>query len=465
MSRALRALLATRARLAQRRRHRESQRLDELWARRTWYVGDPNDPNPRRRPARPEQREPPLLIGETDQEWLTWLILAGRGWGKTRTGAEWTIDQIRAGLCRNFAIVGRSAADVRDVMIRGVSGILAVSPPEFMPVYQPSLRLLTWPNGAQAHTYSAEEPDSLRGPGHDGAWLDELAAWRYVDTYDQLMLGLREGARPRAVITTTPRPTKIIKDLLADPTVVVTRGTTYENLANLAPIFRRRILQRYEGTRLGRQELHAEVLDDLEGALWTQKIIDDLRVKRVPRDSDGAIMLARVVVAIDPATTSNPDSDETGIVVAGLGMDGDFYVLHADGYRLSPNGWARRALELYDHYQGDRIIAERNAGGEMVEATVRVLRPHAPLTTIVASRGKTVRAEPISALYVQKRVHHVGRLDRLETQMTSFPVDPSAGDDIVDALVFALTELDAEQAHPLDSMLGLGRSKGWQPAV
>lgn len=377
--------------------------------------------------ARPKQLEPP-------GDWVTWLLNAGRGYGKTRTGAETIRGWVESGRCRRIALVGKTAADVRDVMVEGESGILAVSPPWFMPRYEPSKRRLTWPNGAMATTYSAEEPDSLRGPQHDGAWCDELGAWkRAQDTWDNLQFGLRLGADPRCIVTTTPRPIQIIRDLIADPTTHVTVGSTYENLANLAPSFRRKVLAKYEGTRLGRQELLAEVLDDVEGALWHLAWIENNRVLKVPE-------LGRIVVAVDPAATANAASDYTGIVVAARGLDGEYYVLHAEQVKLSPHGWGTRTLDLYDQYQADRILAEVNNGGDMVVSTLRGIRPSAPVSTIRATRGKHLRAEPVASLYEQGRVHHCEVFKELEEQQCSFPV-ANDHDDVLDAAVYAITEL------------------------
>lgn len=366
-----------------------------------------------------------------DWAWFVWLILAGRGWGKTRTGAECV-----RGWTRMYSLVnliGATADDARDIMIQGESGILAICPKSERPRYVKSERRLDWPNGAQSLIFTADEPERLRGKQHMKLWADELGAWRYPESWDQAMMGLRLGDSPQAVVTTTPRPIRIIRDLVSNPRNHVTRGSTYDNRANLAPDFFRDIVRRYEGTRLGRQELSAEILDDVEGALWQIGWIDAARVSDTPQ-------LVRVVVAVDPAATHGPTSDETGIAAAGVGDDGDFYVLHCRGYRLSPDGWARRSLDLYDQYQADRVIAERNNGGEMVEATIRNVRQEAPVETIVASRGKAVRAEPIAALYEQGRVHHVGTHADCEQQMCSFPV-ATDHDDMVDALVYALSAL------------------------
>jgi predicted phage terminase large subunit-like protein len=373
---------------------------------------------------------------------LNHLYLAGRAMvptHNTRTGAEFVRQQVSAHRARHIALVAPTAADARDVMIEGESGLLAVSTHRHRPVYEPSKRRLTWPNGAIATAYSADEPERLRGPQHDFAWCDELAAWRYPEAWDMLMFGLRLGADPRAVVTTTPRPTKLIKALVADPKVVVTHGTTYENAENLAPGFLEQIVRRYEGTRLGRQELDAEILEDVPGALWGHGMIDAARVTSVPQ-------LTRIVVAIDPAAGSGEHSDETGIVVVGKDAGGHGYVLADLSGRYTPTEWAKAAISAYRAHGADRIVAEVNNGGEMVEATIRMVDPSVAFTAVRASRGKVARAEPVAALYEQGRVHHLGALARLEDQMCCFAHDfdrDTAGysPDRVDALVWALTEL------------------------
>jgi len=384
--------------------------------------------------ARPEQLPPP-------GDWRIWLVLAGRGFGKTRTGAEQVRAMAIAGRARRIALVGPTAADVRNVMVEGESGLLAVAGPAQRPRWEPSKGRLTWPNGAVATTYSADEPERLRGPQHDFAWCDELAAWRYPAAWDMLMFGLRLGADPRVVVTTTPKPIKLIRDLLAAPDVAVTRGTTYDNRANLAPAFLRQIVRRYEGTRLGRQELEAEILDDVPGALWTRERIEQTRVGHDARPE-----LARIVVAIDPAATGGEEADETGLVVAGRDHAGHGWVLADLSGRYAPPEWARRAIAAYRAYQADRIVAEVNNGGDMVAATLRVIDPNAPVAAVRASRGKSARAEPVAALYEQGRIHHVGAFPRLEDQMCAFTADfdrarAGCSPDRVDALVWALSAL------------------------
>ena len=393
--------------------------------------------------ARPNQLEPP-------GDWRIWLLLAGRGFGKTRTGAEWVRQQIERDRCGRLALLAPTAADARDVMVEGESGILSICPNWNRPVYEPSKRRLTWPNGALATLYSADEPERLRGPQHDGAWVDELGAMSYPDqAWAQLTFGLRLGRNPRAVVTTTPKPIPVIKTLTKDPTCYVTRGTTYDNIMNLPQAFVRQIVSRYEGTRLGRQELMAEILEDVEGALWSLQAIEATRVVRPPE-------LVRIVVAIDPAVTNTEESDETGIIVAGLGRDGNGYVLADLSLKASPDGWGRRAAKAFDEFSADRVVYEANQGGDMVRHVLKTVDQRLPLREVHASRGKQTRAEPIAALYEQGRVHHVGVLRKLEDQMTTWqPDDPRAGSpDRVDALVWALTDLMLDRTAAINALPG-----------
>jgi phage terminase large subunit-like protein len=389
--------------------------------------------------ARPTQLPP-------EGTWRVWLLLAGRGFGKTRTGAELIRARVMCCSARRLALVAPTAGDARDVMVEGESGILAISPPWERPRYEPSKRRLTWPNGAIATLFSADEPERLRGPQHDVAWCDELASWRYPEAWDMLMFGLRLGTDPRVVVTTTPRPVKLLRELIADPTVVVTRGTTYENRANLAPVFLGQIVRKYQGTRLGRQELEAELLEDVPGALWNRGVIEATRARTAPT-------LIRVVVAIDPAASSSDQADETGIIVAGKDEIGRAWVLADASGRYQPAEWAKTAISAYRAHNADRIVAEVNNGGDMVEATLRMIEPNAPFTAVRASRGKITRAEPIAALYEQGRVHHLGAFPQLEDQMCAFIPDAHRGSraraagyspDRVDALVWALTDLLVE---------------------
>jgi phage terminase large subunit-like protein len=410
--------------------------------------------------GRPEQIAPPGT-------WDNWLILAGRGFGKTRTGAEW----VRANMCgdtpltggrwRHVALIAETAADARDVMVgdgkmssdtTAGSGILQVHPKDFRPQYEPSKRRLTWPNGAIATLYNAVEPDQLRGPQHEAAWCDELAKWQYAqDTWDQLQFGLRLGDNPQTCITTTPRPILLLKNIIKEPGTVITRGSTLNNAANLAAKFLDRIVRKYQGTRLGRQELDAEILEDLEGALWRRSVIDEYRRKlhQIPE-------LQRIVVAIDPATSSEDESNETGIIVAGLGADGDGYVLDDVSGIYAPLDWAREAISLYRARQADRVVAEANNGGDMIENTLRMVDRKVSYGRVWASKGKFIRAEPVSSLYEQGRVHHVGTFTKLEDQMCSFTADfdrkaMGYSPDRMDALVWAMTELmvEPDERRPL----------------
>lgn len=391
--------------------------------------------------ARPNQLPP-----EHDR-WRTWLYLAGRGSGKTRSGAEWIRSIVcgrtpmAAGAYSRIALIGETRQDVREVMIEGVSGIMAVHPPGFRPLYNPSKGKLVWPNGAVAHCFNGTEPDQLRGPQFDAAWVDELAKIRLLqEVYDQLQLGLRLGVRPRQMITTTPRPLKKIRELLNDPLTHVTRGSSYDNAANLAPAYLNELRKKYEGTRLGRQEVYAEILDDNPYALWQASWIERTRIDVRPE-------LKEVVVAIDPPVTTSGEADECGLIVAGKGYNDEFYVLADASQRgLSPSQWASMAVGLFYTWSADRIIAEANQGGDLVREVIQKHDMMSPVRTVRATKGKVTRAEPISALYEQERVHHVGRFDVLEDQMCDFTSDfdrkqMGYSPDRVDALVWALTDL------------------------
>ncbi len=381
--------------------------------------------------------------------WRVWLLLGGRGFGKTRSGAEWVRARIEGGHARRVALVAPTAADARDVMVEGDSGMLATARRGYEPAWEPSRRRLIWPNGAIATAFSAEEPERLRGPQHDCAWCDELASWPREEAWDTLMLGLRRGSDPRCVVTTTPRPTRLMRRLLADTEhVVVTRGATRENAANLAPAFLATIVRRYEGTRLGRQELEAELLEDVPGALWTRALLER-EGARVP----AAPPMRRVVVAIDPAVSAGEESDETGIIVAGLAHDGHGYVLADLSGRMSPHQWAVRALDAYRAFAADRIVAETNNGGDLVAATLRAIDAGAAFKAVRASRGKIARAEPVAALYERGLVHHAGAFPALEDQMTGFTGAAGGGSpDRLDALVWALSELMIEREEAAGMM-------------
>ena len=378
-------------------------------------------------------------------EWFVWFVLAGRGFGKTRCAAEWVREEVEAGRRGRWAFVSKDPGDAREVMIDGRSGILNIYPEghENRPRYIQSKRLIEWPNGAQAIVYSAEDPEALRGPEFDGAWADELAAWQYVEqTWDNLVLATRQpgpmGDSARIVVTTTPKPLQAIKDLLEDERTVITRGSAYDNLQNLDENFRANVIRRYENTRIGRQELHAEILAESEGALWTRDTLEACRVKTAPD-------LKRIVVAVDPQAKqkrSKQFPSETGIVVAGLGHDGHAYVIADHSVNAKPDVWSQRVIGAYEMHEADRVVAEVNQGGDMVEDVLRTRAPELPIKMVHASRGKDIRAEPIAALYEQGRVHHVGFFGDLEDQLTNWSGakgEPSP--DRLDALVWALTEL------------------------
>ena len=387
--------------------------------------------------ARPNQLPP-------DGAGSVWLLLAGRGFGKTRVLSEMANSWAASGQYKRMALVAATASDARDVLVEGESGILATAPAWCRPTYQGTRRRLEWPNGAVAYTYSAEEPDRLRGPQHDGAVCDELAAWRVPETWDMLQFGLRLGHHPRSVVATTPRPTKLVRSLIAREGhgVVITRGSSYENRANLAPGFFESIVSKYENTRLGRQELLAELLEDVPGALWSLDMLDRARRDRAPD-------LARIVVAIDPAVSSKEGSDETGVIVAGKDERGHGWVLEDLSGRYPPAQWARIGIDAYRRHSADRIVAEVNQGGDLVESTIRMVDPNVPFTAVHASRGKFVRAEPVAALFEQNRVHLVGSFPLLEDQLTSFVPDIDRGKagspDRCDAMTWALTELIVER--------------------
>lgn len=350
---------------------------------------------------------------------------------------EWAIARAWQYPGSRGALVARTASDVRDVLVEGESGILNVSHPDRRPRWEPSKRRLVWPNGSIATTYTGDEPDQLRGPQHHWAVCDELAAWRRPEAWDMLMMGLRLGDDPRVVVATTPRPVPHIKALLAAPTTVVTRGSTYDNLANLAPAFAAEIIRRYEGTRLGRQELLAEMLDDNPGALWTRATLEASRVSQAPA-------LVRVAVGVDPSVTSGEDAAETGIVVAGIARQGAVlhgYVLDDRSIRGTPAAWAKQAVAAYHAFRANLIVAEANQGGEMVRHTIRTEDRSVPVELVHASRGKAARAEPVSSLYEQGKVHHVGMFPTLEDQMCEWVPGEGESPDRVDALVWALTKL------------------------
>lgn len=382
--------------------------------------------------ARPEQLPPA-------ESFNVWLIQSGRGWGKTRTGAEWVIYQALKYDKTRWAVVAPTFSDARDTCAEGDSGLVAVANRYgVLEAWNRSLGEIRLTNGSRIKLFSAQEPDRLRGPQHHGAWCDELSSYQYEDTWAQLQFGLRlkkDDLTPQTVVTTTPRPTKLFRTLAKKPGTIITRGSTYDNKANLSSEFIREIEDAYGGTRLGRQELMGELLLDQPGALWTMDLIEATRVERAPD-------MARVVVAIDPAVTNHEDSDMTGIVVVGKGVDGRAYVLADRSCRMSPADWAQRAIQAYDEFQADRIVGETNQGGDMIRTIINQYRPTIPYRGIVAKRGKLLRAEPVSALYEQGRVSHVGTMVDLEDQMVTWVSDQANySPDRLDALVHGITEL------------------------
>ena len=391
--------------------------------------------------ARPSQLPPP-------GDWRTWLILAGRGFGKTRTGAETLRSWINSGHCRRIALLSKTIGEARSVMVEGVSGLLEIHPPLERPLFERTRQQLVWPNGTLATLYGADHFERLRGPQFDTVWVDELAKFRYPDeAWNQLMLALRMGTGPRCIVTTTPRPIPLIEKLLKSDDVVVTKGTTFENRNNLAPAFLNQIVKQFEGTRLGAQELYAQLLTQQQGALWQRELI---RYQEPPYDERGLPKLMRIIIAIDPATTHHEESDETGIVVAGLGEDKCVYVLEDLSGRLSPGDWGQRVCEAYWRLKADRVVAEVNKGGDLVERILRSLDPTIPYKAVRATRGKYTRAEPIAALYEQNRIFHTRPFGLLETQLCTYVPGISAkSPDRLDALVWALTDLLLEsEANP-----------------
>lgn len=393
--------------------------------------------------ARKDQLPP--RIAEDQEAWRVWLILGGRGAGKTRAGAEWitakalgrTLDGMAP--ARRIALVGETLGDVRRVMIEGISGLMSVGRACDRPHFEPSKGQLTFASGAIAQVFSAEDPDSLRGPQFDAAWCDEVGKWRQPErTWDMLQFSLRLGAAPQMVATTTPRATPFLKRLIADEGTVVTRTATVDNADNLAPSFITEMTRRYAGTALGRQELLGEIIDDTSGALWRRDWIEAHRVASAPE-------LGEIVVAVDPPVTATAASDACGIVVAGRGADGRAYVLADRTLQgRSPDIWARAVIAAYQDFLADRVVAEVNQGGDLVEAVLRQIDANVAVRKVRATRGKWLRAEPVAALYAEGRVAHVGAYALLEDQMCMFGADGLAkgrSPDRVDALVWALTDL------------------------
>ena len=380
-------------------------------------------------------------------DWFCWLILAGRGFGKTRTAVEWIRILVEGrspliapkGAPERIALVADTFLDGRLTMIEGESGLLAAVPKDFQPVFESSNKKLVWPNGIQAFLYSAESPDQLRGPQHHAAWADELAKWRYIEeTWSNLLLGLRLGPAPRVIATTTPRNIPLLRGLVADKSTRIIRGSTYDNRSNLPGSFFDQVVGQYEGTRIGRQEIYGEILTDVPGALWSRDLLESLRVRDIPD-------FERIVVAVDPPVTSGKKADTCGIIVAGCDDNDQACILEDCSVQgLSPHGWARAALTAYHQYEADRLVAEVNNGGELVESLLRQIDPDVSYRAVRASRGKILRAEPVAALYEQGRVRHRGFFPELEDQMcalTSDGLDGGKSPDRVDAMVWAVTEL------------------------
>lgn len=389
--------------------------------------------------ARDKQLQPKL-------EHYIWLILAGRGWGKTRTGSQDIALYALRNSNVNCAVVAPTHGDLRRVCFGGPSGLINVIPKDCylksndQKGYSSSVSEIRLFNGSKITGYAAQEPDRLRGPQFHRAWCDEVASWRYPEAFDQLMFGLRLGDNPQCLITTTPKPTKLIRDLVQRDDCYVTTGSTFENEANLADSALRMLKDKYEGTNLGRQELYAEIIDDIDGALWTPQLIDDCR-------TNDEVDLQQIIVAIDPAVTANANSDETGIVVVGRDYKNHFYVLEDLSGRHTPEKWGRIAINTFYEWDADRIVAEVNNGGDLVERLIRNYDFNVPYRSVRATRGKILRAEPISALYEQRRVHHVGVFSELEQQMCSYTGETNTSPDRLDALVWGLTELSKSKGQ------------------
>lgn len=395
--------------------------------------------------ARPEQNEP-------DGKWRLWLILAGRGFGKTRTGAECVRAWVESNRYKRIGLIGATEDDIRHVMVEGCSGLLSTYPPESAPKYEPSKRQITWPNGAVAHLVSAERYDKLRGRQFDAVWVDELAKFRYAqETWDQLSLSLRLGDHPKMIVTTTPRPTALIKRLSTPNTwSVITRGSTYANKDNLAPGFIEHIQESCKNEKVLRQEIEGEIVDDVAGALWQRDLLDNQRI-----GADQLPEMQRVVVAVDPSIAHHDEGDETGIVVAGLGVDQKGYVLADFSGRYGTPGWAEQVLNAYTAFEADCIIAEENQGGALVEQVLRTIDPDVFYQKVHAARGKLARAEPVAALYARGRIHHVGTdLHHLERQLCTYVPGVSAqSPDRLDALVWAVSALMLNRLRPKKTRL------------
>ncbi len=373
-------------------------------------------------------------------DWRTWLIMAGRGFGKTRTGAESIRRWAQSGTCRRIALVGSSLHDVRSVMVEGESGLLAIHPKDECPLFIPSKRLLKWPNGAVASLFGAENADQLRGPQFDGAWVDELAKFRRApEVWQQLQLCMRLGKNPRTIVTTTPRPLSLIKSMIEAADVHVTKGSTFDNASNLASTYLDQVREQFLNTRLGAQEIYAEMLTETVGALWQRQLI---QYRQPTYDEAGKPDLKRIVIAIDPATTTHDHSDETGIVVVGVDDMNQAYILEDLSGKFSPNDWGTRVVNSFYRLKADRVVVEINKGGDLVENVLRAIDSTIPIKAVRATRGKYTRAEPIAALYEQGRVFHAQPFSILETQMCDYVAGlTSKSPDRMDALVWGVTEL------------------------
>jgi len=391
--------------------------------------------------SRPKQISP-------SGDWNVWLILAGRGWGKTRTGSQDIVHYALTNGNTRCAVVAPTFSDLRRVCFEGDSGILSIIPEDCYyrqsrtRGYNKSVVEIHLYNGSMIQGYAAIEPDRFRGPQYHRAWCDELASWRYPEAYDQLQFGMRLGQHPQTVITTTPRPTELIKGIMKRDDAHITTGNTFENKDNLAPSALKAFKERYEGTRLGRQELYAEILDDFEGALWSYAMIEKGRTRELPE-------MRRIVVGVDPAVTNNVNSDETGIIVAGKGVDENYYIIDDVSGKMSADNWAKTAINAYYKYKANMIIAEVNNGGDLVGRLIRGIDNMVKYKSVSATRGKLVRAEPISALYEQGKVFHSGTFKILEDQMCSYTGDRHKSPDRLDAMVWAMTELSSSSKQAM----------------
>jgi phage terminase large subunit-like protein len=413
--------------------------------------------------GRPEQQEP-------EGDWLIWLILAGRGWGKTRTGAEWLASEILAqplspdGSPTEWAIIAETFGDTRVMCVEGPSGLLRVLEKRGLVngedfTYNKSSWQIRFKEGQKVHMFGADNPDAGRGYNLSGVWADEIAKWRYsYESWNEgIAPALRIGKQPRAVITTTPKPIKILRDWVSrnDGSVFVTRGSTFDNARNLSRAALTELKARYAGTRTGRQELYGELLEDTEGALFTRKLIDEARIETAPQ-------MFRVATAIDPAVTSGDESDETGIITAGVNMVKGlthFYIMGDDSLKQTPDAWGKKAIEAFRTHKADLIVAETNNGGDMIPHLILGIDPSVPVKKVHASKGKKARAEPISSLYEQGRVHHIGYFPALEDQMVTWTPDSGNSPDRLDALVWALTELNTGGR----ALLSLSAKANWCP--